>query len=419
MASRFNKVSVSGLGYIGLPTASLLATKGYTVHGIDVRPEVVEIINQGRLHITEPDLDILVKSAVQSGHLQASLEPTAADVFILAVPTPFKENHVPDLSYVEAATRAIAPYVAAGNLVILESTSPVGTSEQVSAWLQEQRPDLKVARRGGREGGGETVYVAHCPERVLPGAILKELVENDRIIGGVDEASTEKAAEFYRTFITGKALLTDARTAELCKLSENAYRDVNIAFANELSLICERLEIDVWSLIKLANHHPRVNILRPGPGVGGHCIAVDPWFIIHSAPQDSPLMRTARGVNNQRPHQVVEKIATKASRFKDPVIACFGLAYKPNIDDLRESPSVEVVKLLGEGRMGRILAVEPYVKSLPRELAQLDNVTLTDADTAVEQADILVLLVNHDAFLQIDPQRIREKVRIDTQGLWR
>ena len=295
----FNKkICVIGLGYIGLPTASLLGTKGYDVFGVDTSEHVVNTINQGNIHIVEPDLDILVKSAVQSGKLKAGLEPIEADVYILAVPTPFKDDHIPDLSYIEAATKMIAPYVTAGNIVILESTSPVGTTEEVVA---------KILSQHGHDINNN-VYVAHCPERVLPGRILTELVENDRIVGGINEQSTEKTVEFYQTFVRGEVLSTDARTAELSKLTENSCRDVNIAFANELSLICDQENINVWELIKLANRHPRVNILQPGPGVGGHCIAVDPWFIVARSPQQAKLIKIAREINDAKPQWVIEKV---------------------------------------------------------------------------------------------------------------
>uniref|UniRef100_B8HUI6 Nucleotide sugar dehydrogenase n=1 Tax=Cyanothece sp. (strain PCC 7425 / ATCC 29141) TaxID=395961 RepID=B8HUI6_CYAP4 len=404
-----NKVCVVGLGYVGLPTASLLASKGFKVHGVDANLKVVETISRGDIHIYEPELDILVKSAVNSGNLTVSPEPAPADVFILAVPTPFKDNHVPDISYVEAATRAIAPHVCAGNLVILESTSPVGTSEKIAQWLSDLRPDLV---------NSEEIYIAHCPERVLPGQILKELVTNDRIIGGIDPASAKKAAAFYQRFVSGEIFLADARTAELAKLIENAYRDVNIAFANEISLICDQLHINVWETIKLANRHPRVNILQPGPGVGGHCIAVDPWFIIDSAPAQAKLIRAAREVNDSKPDHVIRRIKEKAARFKDPVIACLGLAFKANVDDLRESPAVKIVMQLAQDRVGQILAIEPYIRALPLPLSNLD-VELVDLNTGLDQADIVVLLVDHRTFADVDRDFLKDKIVIDTRGLWR
>jgi UDP-N-acetyl-D-mannosaminuronic acid dehydrogenase len=404
-----NKVCVVGLGYVGLPTASLLAREGFNVHGVDVNSEVVQKINHGEIHIHEPDLDVLVKSAVSQGDLTASLEPAPADVFIIAVPTPIKDEHVPDISYVEAATRAIASYLEAGNLVILESTSPVGTTEQISNWLRELRPDLEAG----------SVYVAYCPERVLPGQILKELISNDRIVGGIDPASTMQATEFYHKFVKGEVLPTQARTAELAKLAENAFRDVNIAFANELSLICENLDIDIWELRELANRHPRVNILKPGPGVGGHCVAVDPWFIIHSAPEQARLLRTAREVNDSKPYQIVNRVKAAAAEFNQPVIACLGLAYKANIDDLRESPAMEIVRELATEAVGYVLAVEPHISSLPASLDSLGNIELVELAVALKKADILVLLVDHQAFKTIDREQLKGTTVIDTRGIWR
>jgi UDP-N-acetyl-D-mannosaminuronic acid dehydrogenase len=420
MPQQFESVCVIGLGYIGLPTASIMATRGFQVHGVDVNQHAVEVINQGRIHIHEPALDALVKSAVGSGRLKASLTAQPADVFILAVPTPFKGDKQPDVSYVEAATRSIAPHVRPGNLVILESTSPVGTTELVAKLLAEARPDLTIPRwrpfapAAAAVAEGQ-VYVAHCPERVLPGKILQELVENDRIIGGLDPASASICEGVYRKFVNGKLLLTDSRTAELCKLTENSFRDVNIAFANELSLICDKLEVSVWELIKLANHHPRVQILQPGPGVGGHCIAVDPWFIVASAPKEARLIRTAREVNDHKPHAVVARIQAEADRFKAPVIACLGLAFKAGIDDLRESPSLEIAKHLVEHRVGRILAVEPYITKLP---GGCEGLELLEARAAIQRADIVVMLVNHPEFLSLDRRLLHNKIVIDTRGVW-
>lgn len=410
------KVCVVGLGYIGLPTASLLATKGYQVHGVDVSPDIVDTINRGDLHIYEPDLDVLVKSAVGSGRLKAALEPEAADIFIIAVPTPFTEGHKPDLSYVEQATRSIAPHVKPGDLIILESTSPVGATEQMAAWLAEARPDLGS---NATNGGASRVYIAHCPERVLPGQVLRELVDNDRIIGGIDEDSNEVCAAFYETFMAGKILKTNCRTAELAKLVENAFRDVNIALANELSLISDSLGIDVWELIELANHHPRVNILQPGPGVGGHCIAVDPWFIIHSAPDQSRLIKAAREVNDAKPGWVMDRVKAKAERLKNPRIACLGLAFKANIDDLRESPALTITETLARDGAGEIFAVEPYVSECPASLAEFSNVRFVGLDEALAEADIILLLVDHDQFKKIDRRTLEDKVVIDTRGALR
>jgi UDP-N-acetyl-D-mannosaminuronic acid dehydrogenase len=404
-----------GLGYIGLPTASIFATKGLRVFGVDVRPDVVEIINCGGLHFHEPDLDVLVKAAVGSGNLRAGLTPAAADVFVIAVPTPFSHaatgEKIPDLSYVERATRSLAPHVAAGALVILESTSPVGTTEQVRNWLHQERAQLGLP--------AVDVLFAYCPERVLPGNMLKELVANDRIAGGLTPEAAAAAKALYARFCTGEIFITNARTAEMAKLTENSYRDVNIAFANELSLICDRLEIDVWELIRLANRHPRVKILQPGPGVGGHCIAVDPWFILHSAPDVSPLIRTAREVNDSKPHHVVARVKSAAGRLKAPAVACLGLAFKADIDDLRESPAMEItIELARLGSM-RVLAVEPHVRDLPPPLAGLANVEFVAAEDAVRRADIVVLLVNHRQFATLDRSLLRDKVVIDTRGVWR
>lgn len=410
MNDGFRNIVVMGLGYIGLPTASMLATKGHTVVGVDVSPEIVNIINSGKIHIVEPDLDILVKSAVNSGRLKAALTPVAADVFILAVPTPFRVTEdnpkAPDISFVETAARTIAPVLREGNLVILESTSPVGTTERVYDIIMELRPELR-----------SLVHVAHCPERVLPGHIIRELVDNDRIIGGIDRAAAEKARDLYRTFCNGVIYLTDSRTAELAKLVENSFRDVNIAFANELSMICDKLGINVWELIDLANRHPRVNILKPGPGVGGHCIAVDPWFVVAAAPNYAKLVKTARQVNDSKPKWVVDKIYAKAKRFKNPVICCLGLAFKANIDDLRESPAVEIVSALADMGCGTILAVEPHIQALPQSLAGR-GVKLALLDEAVLMADILVVLVDHDQFMDIGEEVRADKSMIDTRGIW-
>ncbi len=394
------KVCVVGLGYIGLPTASLLGTKGYEVFGVDTSRHVVDTINQGKIHIVEPDLDILVKSAVQSGNLKAGLEPVAADVYILAVPTPFKDGHIPDLSYVEAATKMIVPFVESGNIIILESTSPVGTTEEVVA---------KILQESGHDVGKD-IFVAHCPERVLPGRILTELVENDRIVGGINPLSTEKAVEFYQTFVRGEVLTTDARTAELSKLTENSFRDVNIAFANELSLICDKESINVWELIKLANRHPRVNILQPGPGVGGHCIAVDPWFVVARAPEEAQLIKKAREVNDAKPQWVINKVKTSADKFKHPVIGCLGLAFKADVDDLRESPALDIVKQIQAENIGKVLVAEPNLSSHK----DFDLLPFRDV---IEQSDILLLLVDHKPFKSLKAADLKEKILIDTRGI--
>ena len=401
-------VSVIGLGYIGLPTATLIANNGFQVYGMDPVVKVVETINQGKIHIVEPGLEELVKKAVSSGNLVADVCPREADVFILAVPTPFKDEKVPDLSYVEAAAREIAPCLHEGNLVILESTSPVGTTEKVREWILDERPELS----------GKAMYFAHCPERVLPGKIVQELSANDRIIGGVDEASTKKTVEFYSHFVKGALLETDAKTAELSKLTENSFRDVNIAFANELSIICEKLGINVWELIRLANRHPRVNILQPGPGVGGHCIAVDPWFIVDSAPAEARLIRTARQVNDNKPHYVMSKVFENIKDMDNPKIACLGLAFKPDIDDLRESPSLQITVKLASASKARILAVEPNVHELPKALQGLDNVVFMDYMEAIREADVILLLVDHKEFKALDANDLQGKIVIDTRGIW-
>ena len=401
---------VLGLGYIGLPTASIFATKGRRVLGVDVSASVVETINSGRIHIQEPDLDVLVRAAVQSGNLKAATLPAPSDVFILAVPTPFLASadgaKVPDLSFVEAATRSVAPFVAAGNLIILESTSPVGTTEKVKAWLEAE------LARCGLVLPPDILY-AHCPERILPGQMLKELVSNDRIAGGLTPAASVRAKALYETFCTAQIFLTDARTAELAKLTENAFRDVNIAFANELSLICDRLKIDVWELIRLANRHPRVKILQPGPGVGGHCIAVDPWFIVAAAPEEARLMRTAREVNDHKPHHVVAQVRAAAAQHAQPVVACLGLAFKANVDDLRESPAVEITAALAAAGLP-VLAVEPHVRTLPPGLA--GKAKLVSLEEAIAAANVIVLLVDHRAFGSLTLASFAGKALIDTRG---
>lgn len=406
-------VCVVGLGYIGLPTASLIATKGYQVHGVDVSPKVVEIINNGDVHIEEKDLDVLVRSAVNSGNLKASLQPVAADVFILAVPTPFKDGHKPDTSYVQAATESIAPMLKAGDLVILESTSPIGTTEQLAQWLDQLRPDLF-------QEGKSSVFIAHCPERVLPGRIIIELVENDRIIGGVDTDSAKKAKQFYSNFVCGQIFTTSARVAEMTKLVENSFRDVNIAFANELATICDELGMEVWEVIELANKHPRVNVLKPGPGVGGHCIAVDPWFIVDAAPEQAKLIRMAREINDDRPKRVVAKIKEQSSKIKNPVIACLGLAYKANIDDLRESPAMQIAADIAKQKLGKLMIVEPHIDQLPEQLTNVDaQLELVGLEQALKEANIVALLVDHQHFITVDKDQYQNKVIIDTRGLWR
>ena len=395
------KVVMMGLGYIGLPTAALIAGKGIQVHGVDINPNTVDTINQGKIHIVEPDLEGLVHHDVQKGNLKADVKPAEADVFLIAVPTPFKgNNHEPDISYVESAARMIIPYLREGNLVILESTSPVGTTEKIGKWIHEARPELD-----GK------IFLAYCPERVLPGRILYELENNERAIGGIDEVSTEKAVAFYSRFVKGQLHKTNARTAEMCKLVENSYRDVNIAFANELSMIAEKAGINVWELIHLANKHPRVNILQPGPGVGGHCIAVDPWFIVHDFQEEAKMIRSAREVNNYKAEWVIEKIKNAAKDFqilnsRKAIVACFGLTYKPDIDDMRESPALEIVEQLANDEM-EVVAVEPNIHTFKK----LKLVSISDA---LQTADIAVLLVNHKAFQNIN---LADKIVLDYCGV--
>ncbi len=415
MPEAINTVSVIGLGYVGLPTAAIIANRDLDVIGVDTSESTVAAINNGDTPIEEPNLDILVRSAVSSGRLTATNEPRAADVFVIAVPTPFKEEKTPDLSYLEAAVNSIAPVIAKGNLVILESTSPVGTTERIAGWLAGLRTDL-----GFPGNGSDTpdVNIAHSPERVLPGRVLIELVDNDRVIGGVTPSCSERAAEFYRLFVKGRIHVTDARTAELVKLAENAYRDTNIAFANEMSLVCDQLGINVWDVIQLANRHPRVEILKPGPGVGGHCIAVDPWFIVDSAPDHTPLIRTARTVNDRKPDTIVSKILQMAADANAKTISCLGLAYKADIDDLRESPSVEIVKTLAGKFQGTLWVVEPHIDHLPGELEGLSNVELVTLEAGLDQAGVVVLLTDHREFVAVPDQISTGTPTLDTRGAW-
>lgn len=377
-----------GLGYIGLPTAALIASKGLNVTGVDISPRVVNTINEGKIHIVEPELGGLVHYVVKQGYLKAALKPIAADVYLIAVPTPFRENHVPDLSYVENAIRSIIPTLQKGALIILESTSPVGTTQKIQEIIFEERSDLK-----------DELFFAYCPERVLPGNVIYELEKNDRAIGGIDEASTEKAVSFYKHFVKGELHKTNSQTAEMCKLVENSSRDVQIAFANELSMICDKANINVWELIRLANKHPRVNILQPGTGVGGHCIAVDPWFIVSEFPEEAKIIRSAREINNYKTEWVIEKIKNAALQFKienerDAIIACMGLAFKPNIDDLRESPALHVAQQL-ETDGFNVLFVEPNLKSH-------SQFVLTSISEAKTQCDIMVFLVAHNEFKNLE-----------------
>jgi len=414
-ARHFKTISVIGLGYIGLPTAAVIASRGVNVIGVDVSQKAVDIINQGEIHIVEPDLDMLVQSAVTTGKLKATVTPEAADAFIIAVPTPFKKGHKPDLSFIEAAVKKITPVLKKGDLVILESTSPVGTTEKMGEWMAQIRTDLKFPHQSR---DNPDIHLAHCPERVLPGHIIHELMENDRVIGGLTPQCAIEAQALYSLFVKGKCLLTDARTAEMAKLTENSFRDVNIAFANELSIICDKLNINVWELISLANRHPRVNILNPGPGVGGHCIAVDPWFIVDSAPEEARLIATARVVNDSKPDYVLDKIRTIAAEFKQPKIACLGLAFKADIDDLRESPAVAIVKKIIEERLGEVLIVEPHINALPQKLT-MEQAHLVSLEQAMETANIVLTLTDHTIFKQMKTEKLKEKMVIDVRGIWR
>jgi UDP-N-acetyl-D-mannosaminuronic acid dehydrogenase len=400
-----NKVCVIGLGYIGLPTSALLACNNYIVHGVDIDENAVNTINRGEIHIVEPGLADFVSRAVEDKTLVASTTPDFADVFIIAVPTPFypsKDTTVPtpDISYVIDATKAIAPYIKPGNTIILESTSPVGTTDKIKIVLEDLNIDTTK------------IYIAHCPERVLPGQIMKELVENDRIVGGLSDECTQVAANFYKTFVTGAVLTTDAKTAEMSKLTENASRDVSIAFANELSLLCDKMDIDVWELISLANRHPRVNILQPGCGVGGHCIAVDPWFIVSQFPNEARLIKTAREINDSKPLYVIMKVKEAIKGLNKPKIACLGLAFKPDIDDLRESPALAITKMLSDTDGYEIMAVEPNVKVLPDVLGNRKNVSLVSLDTAITTADIIVILVKHKEFIGLKSDKLLDFVNI-------
>jgi len=411
--SKFDqRICVIGLGYIGLPTAALLANRGYKVHGVDVVQSTVDTINAGNIHIVEPDLDTFVRAAVESGRLKASLEPAEADVFIIAVPTPFHEGFVPNIDYVVSATKSIAPYVKEGDIVILESTSPVGTTDKVEEVLAQERPDLFELETDNLtfKIKHSKLHIAHCPERVLPGHIMRELVENDRIVGGTTPEATKAAADFYRTFVVGEVLETDAKTAEMAKLTENSFRDTNIAFANELSILCDKFDIDVWELIALANRHPRVNILQPDAGVGGHCIAVDPWFIVHAGGEDAKMIRTAREVNTYKTEWVIEKIKntvmqlkienSKLNITKDPIVALMGLSFKPDIDDLRESPALYITQRLTQ-ELDNVIAVEPNISlDIPHSKLKINNskFELKSLDDALATSDILVMLVAHKEF---------------------
>ncbi|MEH0714120.1 UDP-N-acetyl-D-mannosamine dehydrogenase [Vibrio owensii] len=418
----FETISVIGLGYIGLPTAAMFASRKKKVIGVDVNQHAVETINRGEIHIVEPDLDMLVSAAVQQEYLRAVTQPEPADAFLIAVPTPFKpckEGEVPepDLRYIQAASEAISPVLKKGDLVILESTSPVGATEQMASWLAQYREDLTFPQQVGELAD---VNIAHCPERVLPGKVVTELVQNDRVIGGMTKRCSERSVELYKTFVMGECVITNARTAEMAKLTENSSRDVQIAFANELSIICDELDIDVWELIALANRHPRVNILQPGPGVGGHCIAVDPWFIVSKTPKQAQIIHTARKVNDYKPEWVVEKVKIAIADFlqanpnktvKDVTITCYGLAFKPDIDDLRESPALSIARTIAIQHSTEVLAVEPNITFLDEE-----NIRLVTIDESLTKTDIHVMLVDHQQFKKI---RLNDAYVIDTKGIWK
>lgn len=420
----FKTISVIGLGYIGLPTAAAFASRKINVIGVDVNQQAVNTINRGEIHIVEPDLDMIVHAAVTEGYLKATTIAEPADAFLIAVPTPFypKENPddipQPNLSYIESAAKSIAPVLKKGDLVILESTSPVGATEQMAEWLSESRKDLTFPQTHGENSD---IRVAHCPERVLPGHVMRELVENDRVIGGMSQKCSEEAIALYKTFVIGDCVVTNARTAEMAKLTENSCRDVQIAFANELSMICDELDIDVWELIYLANRHPRINILQPGPGVGGHCIAVDPWFIVSKTPNLARIIKTAREVNDSKPEWVIDKVKVAIADFlqanpdktaKEITIACYGLAFKPDIDDLRESPALNIANSIALLHAGDVIAVEPNIDELPRKFK---GSMLLSFEQASEVANIHVMLVDHKEFKDIKPN---SGLVIDTKGIW-
>ncbi|MDX2369621.1 MAG: UDP-N-acetyl-D-mannosamine dehydrogenase [Colwellia sp.] len=426
----FETISVIGLGYIGLPTAAMFAAYGKNVIGVDVNQHAVNTINRGEIHIVEPDLDAIVHKAVTDGKLKAVLTPEPADAFLIAVPTPFlpidNDGDIPnpDLKYIESAVKAIAPVLKKGDLVILESTSPVGATEQMAKWLAVARTDLTFPQTSGE---ASDIRIAHCPERVLPGHVVRELVENDRVIGGLTNKCSQAAVELYKTFVKGDCVITNARTAEMAKLTENSCRDVQIAFANELSIICDKLDIDVWELISLANRHPRINILQPGPGVGGHCIAVDPWFIVSKTSTEARLIHMARQVNDSKPGWVINKVKLAIADFlqanpektvKDVTIACYGLAFKPDIDDLRESPAIQITKKLASMHSGITLGVEPNIKSLPDNLKK-SKIQLADFEQANKEADIHLMLVDHKEFKQVDKNLLINKIIVDTKGIWK
>lgn len=416
----FNTISMIGLGYIGLPTATLFASRKKKVIGVDINQNAVDTINQGKIHIVEPDLDMLVQAAVASGYLRATTQPEPAEAFLIAVPTPFTNGHKPDLRYIRAAAEAIAPVLKKDNLVILESTSPVGTTEKLAEWLAASRPDLSFPQQAGEAAD---VQIAYCPERVLPGRIIQELVNNDRVIGGMSRAANFMAAALYKIFVRGDLLVSNVRTAEMCKLTENSFRDVNIAFANELSVICDKLGINVRELIQLANRHPRVNILQPGAGVGGHCIAIDPWFIVDQTPDEALLIRTAREVNDRKVDWVVDKVDQAVCQIKRNAgphekinIACLGITYKADVDDLRESPALAIVQALAQSYPGGITVVEPHIEALPEHL-HLQDVVIKNLEDALHWANIIVVLVAHQSFKSILFDQYDKSLIIDVVGI--
>jgi UDP-N-acetyl-D-mannosaminuronic acid dehydrogenase len=411
-----SSVAVVGLGYIGLPTAVSLATGGLEVTGVDVNRDIVEQVNRGETPFAEPDLSVAVSGAVAMGRLRAQQEMPQSDAYVIAVPTPFTGDHQADLSYITAAAEAIADVLRGGEVIVLESTAPPGTTRRVSELIAARRPDLHLPHVADIP---PDVNVAHCPERVLPGRVMIEIATNDRVIGGLTPGCAARAVELYQTFCRGELIVTDAASAEMAKLAENAYRDVNIAFANELSLICQRLGLDVWEIRQMANHHPRVEILRPGPGVGGHCIAVDPWFIVEAAPDLARLTRTAREVNDHMPAHTADQIVATSRRFRDPRIACLGLSFKADVGDLRESPAVDITARIAAALPDvKILVAEPHAPSLPGQLDELGNVAMTDAEHAIAESDVIALLVDHSCFRAIKKTQLAGKVVYDTRGMW-
>jgi UDP-N-acetyl-D-mannosaminuronic acid dehydrogenase len=416
----FTRIAVIGLGYIGLPTAASLARQSLSVIGMDINPVTTELINRGQAPMNEPELAEVILEVVNQGRLRASTQVEPADAFIIAVPTPLGAANQPDISAIRAAIDQIAPVLKPGDLILLESTSPVGTTEKLARWIGKLRPDLAVPSLSDNPN----LAIAYCPERVLPGQIMRELLTNDRVIGGLTAACAAKARTLYQLFVQGECMLTDARTAEMCKMVENSYRDVNIAFANELALICHTSNIDVRQLIRLANHHPRVNILQPGPGVGGHCIAVDPWFIVAEAPEQARLIRLAREVNDQVPDWFFDRIQQKVAqavlqrncRPSEITIACFGLAFKADVGDLRESPAVKIVSKVCAWHQGQVLIVEPNIASLPDGFG--DNSRLVDSDTALQKADLLVMLTDHQPFKAITRESLIHYQIVDSRGIW-